>query len=249
MKLRNEDILDAIIEEINSGVEITQLIEKYPGITDEIKEYALLAKDIINIPKPELTEPAIEKLLTKIKRQAEISNDSKSFARQISAPIFWRRLVPVFSALILVLLAGWAGLLFSQQSIPGDFLYPVKIAAERIQYALTLQINDKAELHVKFAGNRTSELWKRFLEHNIFDPVLLAQMQKETAEAFQLKNNIAQDHTPALTSRIDDVNHQQIQVLTRIKPLAFPGDTAIINQAIDRCCELDKCVHNNNNNN
>ena len=61
-------------------------------------------------------------------------------------------------AALAVLLGGWTGMVgASFDSVPGDVLYPVKIANEKAQFSLAFSNERKAKLRVEFASNRLEE--------------------------------------------------------------------------------------------
>jgi hypothetical protein len=58
-----------------------------------------------------------------------------------------------------VLLGGWTGMVgASFDSIPGDVLYPVKIANEKAQLSLAFSGERKVKLHAEFASRRLDEV-------------------------------------------------------------------------------------------
>jgi hypothetical protein len=61
--------------------------------------------------------------------------------------------------LIMALLSGSVGTTYAAQSaLPGDTLYPVKIASEKAQSAVTINDVKETELHGKFAERRLKEI-------------------------------------------------------------------------------------------
>lgn len=63
-----------------------------------------------------------------------------------------------FSSLVLAL-GGWVvAVNAASGSVPGDALYPVKIATERVQLRLTTSSEQRAKLHIEFAGRRLEEV-------------------------------------------------------------------------------------------
>lgn len=62
------------------------------------------------------------------------------------------------SSLVLAL-GGWVvAVNAASGSVPGDALYPVKIATERVQLRLTTSSEQRAKLHIEFAGRRLEEV-------------------------------------------------------------------------------------------
>src|SRR5205823_4324010 len=71
----------------------------------------------------------------------------------------WVRAVPKLAAACLVVaLASGGTVATSADTVPGDVLYPAKIAVERVQLATTSDDVDRARLHVVFADHRLTEL-------------------------------------------------------------------------------------------
>jgi len=65
-----------------------------------------------------------------------------------------------FSISLLVLTSGIFTVSASQATIPGDTLYKLKLATEKVQKVLTTTEHKKAELEITFAGKRIDELEK-----------------------------------------------------------------------------------------
>jgi len=62
-------------------------------------------------------------------------------------------------ATLAVLFGGWTGMVgASFDSVPGDVLYPVKIANERAQLSLAFSGERKVKLHTEFASRRLDEV-------------------------------------------------------------------------------------------
>ncbi|MBU0646239.1 hypothetical protein KJ611_02030 [Patescibacteria group bacterium] len=62
-----------------------------------------------------------------------------------------------FVALVL-LMGGWTATVNASFSVPGDMLYPVKLATERVRLTMASTAQARAELHVEFAGRRLKEI-------------------------------------------------------------------------------------------
>src|SRR3989338_5645759 len=99
---------------------------------------------------------------------AEMSADYRT-------PSFSRRYFAVFSrsvpALVLIsalfLAASGAGITFaSQNALPGDALYPAKLAIEKIMVATAGNVEKKTELRLEYAGRRLSEVGKMVEQKN-----------------------------------------------------------------------------------
>ncbi|MFA6131756.1 MAG: DUF5667 domain-containing protein [Patescibacteria group bacterium] len=62
------------------------------------------------------------------------------------------------ASIFVLVVSGWVGAVnVSLASVPGDLLYPVKMATERTQLILTATSEQRARLHAEFAGRRLDE--------------------------------------------------------------------------------------------
>ena len=86
---------------------------------------------------------------------------------------------PAYAALAVVILLGAlsGGTVYaSQDALPGETLYHVKIATEKAQTALTQDTNDKAALHLAFAQRRVDEL-QAIINKGTVTPELVRETQ------------------------------------------------------------------------
>ena len=64
----------------------------------------------------------------------------------------------VVSAILIFLLAGGGTAMAAWSAAPGDILYPIKLASEKVTIVLSANEESKAELHMKYADRRLEEL-------------------------------------------------------------------------------------------
>ena len=68
------------------------------------------------------------------------------------------RPIAVGMSSIVIALGGWVvAVNAASSSVPGDTLYPVKIATEKVQLQLTTSSEQRVKLHMEFAGRRLDE--------------------------------------------------------------------------------------------
>jgi len=71
---------------------------------------------------------------------------------------FRRQVIATISIFGLVAGGSIASVSAADNSVPGDFLYPVKLAAEQTQLALTSDKSEKLKLKTEFVGRRVEEI-------------------------------------------------------------------------------------------
>lgn len=88
-------------------------------------------------------------------------NQRMSIAPYLLIILFLRKKMFIPLLLVAALLGTGAGTTYaSQNSLPGDVLYPIKIIAEKAQTALVFNNVKEAELYSKFASKRLEEIEK-----------------------------------------------------------------------------------------
>lgn len=108
-----------------------------------------------------------EILLTQIRSQSKSERDiKKSFDYYVEFlrlffPSRWvLRPVGIFILIATVVLGSNLATVRAAQSLPGDLLYPLKLASEMAQMTFTLSEEKKVELEIEFTGRRLDELKK-----------------------------------------------------------------------------------------
>ncbi len=127
-------------------------------------------KDLRSVkPKKDWVATQRELLLTQIKSQSASKHQSvfingwylfksalpTSFLRFAAKPVGAFVVLCVF-----VFSTGILGVNASRASLPGDFLYPVKLTSEKVKVGFTVAGEKQAELHVQFAEERVNEIEK-----------------------------------------------------------------------------------------
>ncbi len=161
MKKRKEfdNILDECLERILTRSEtIEQCLASYPEQAAELEpllQTALSTKETLAIkPRPEFRDRARYQLLAELREMEE--KRQRRFAFFSWQP---RWATAVIAVLILVLASG-STVAAASGSMPDEPLYPVKLATERVQLALTPSALGKAELYAKLADKRVAEIIK-----------------------------------------------------------------------------------------
>jgi hypothetical protein len=151
------NILDECLDRLIFGGETpNDCIRDYPEFADELRpllETALETSRVSDIEaRPEFRSKARTEL-NSVLREAE-ARRSKSFFR-----FGWQRSWATVTAIVLTLVLATGGTAAASiSSMPDDFLYPVKRAAEQVQLAFTFTSLGKAEANARMADTRVEEI-------------------------------------------------------------------------------------------
>jgi hypothetical protein len=172
-KTREQSVTECI-DAIRAGREtLDACIAAHPALADELRELTSVAISISPAPAVE-PDPLFRarsraELITALNATKQHSNGrwhlgALEIPRWLSHPAMSgaRLGLPVAAALTLAIAAGASGgtVFAAQGTVPGDTLYPVKIAAEQVQVSLATSDQARAETFLGLADRRLSEVQK-----------------------------------------------------------------------------------------
>ncbi|MBI4304229.1 MAG: hypothetical protein HY665_07850 [Chloroflexi bacterium] len=157
------NILNECLERLLiKGETAEQCLESYPDYAEELRpllQTTLAAKRASYIePRPEFKDRARYQFLAALReRETERKHH----------PIHWHpRWTTVVAMVLVLLLAGGGTVMAAGASLPDQPLYPVKLASEQMQLAVTPSPLSKAELYAKFADRRVREMTRMLNKNN-----------------------------------------------------------------------------------
>ena len=241
MKKKIEEILDILIEEIKKGKNVDACLEEYPESADELRPLLLLAVKIEEVPEPELDPAAFSRTMAKINSIEEekfIKNPFLALRTLILRPAVLKTvsLVLIFTFILSMTFS------FSADSLPGDFLYPVKCFCEKAQLAMTFGVERKARLHLKLADRKTEDFKLIFGKEEKINEELLSDMIDETSNALGYCKYLSSDKYFTLMLETKKCCENQLEVLHFIKPLVSDSDYPLVAEAIDKCSLHFSCA-------
>jgi hypothetical protein len=157
MRSRPEDLLQAALEAAARGQGLEQIVA---GLSPEeaagLRSLMAAASAAARLGRSEVTPDAARRSRSRLLRKAAMPT-----AVTIRPPL--RALLPRFSAAALVALAalalGLGGLNeAAATSLPGDALYPVKIAAADLRLRLEFEAGQRLRLEALYAGQRLEDV-------------------------------------------------------------------------------------------
>lgn len=241
MKKKIEEILDILIGEIKEGKSVDSCLKEYPEYADELRPLLLLAARIEESPKPEVDLVAFKRAMTKVnslEEQGKVKNSLFALRAHIFRPVVLRTasIVLVFTFILSMTFS------FSANSLPGDFLYPVRCFGEKAQLVMTFGDEGKAELHLKLADRKTEDFILSFNKKEKINKELLNAMFDETSNALRYCKFLSADKCSTLVSKAKDCCQSQLKVLKVIEPLVQGSDCSLVSEAIDKCSARCQCV-------
>jgi hypothetical protein len=151
-----EKILDECLERLIQGESVEECLARYPEQAAELEpllRVALMAKEASSVePRPELKAAARHRF------QSAVSDMGRQRQRRGFA-LRWRwRWAMAIAVVLLLFVAGGSTVAASNDSLPGDLLYPVKTRVEQVRMWFATTDTGKAKLHAQFANRRIEEI-------------------------------------------------------------------------------------------
>jgi len=149
-----DNILDDCLERLARGETLTHCLESYPEQAEQLEPLlrtARVASETLSIlPRPEFRARARYEFQSVLQ---EVTAKKK-----LSLFNLRTRLVTAVVAISVVLVSGGGTVVMASGSMPDTPLYPVKLASEEVQLALTPSDTDKAGVCVMQASRRVNEI-------------------------------------------------------------------------------------------
>ena len=214
MDKRTQKVMDKCHILINKGYSIDYCLDKFKDCRQEIKEYFAAAESLGTLkavrPEKKFSENSLDLIINRAEKQKRAAGVKPGHS---TTPV--RRLIlrPAMIFLIIFMLTvfSFSGtLLASQESVPGEALYPLKRSFEDFRLNIYPE-NLKDGLHLQFLNNRISEADMLLEEENIDDAILLEGLITEIDKQYQMckqYNCINSGNENILLDSIDSVKNR-----------------------------------------
>jgi len=174
MDRKIQGIIDKCHKLLEKGYSLDECLERFSSFDSEIRDYFSIAEEIKKLkelsPSKEFTQNSLESIIYR-------AGSRDASGETAPAPVSPKRLIlrpaMVFMAFIIISVFSFAGTLFaSQESIPGETLYPLKRSFEQFQLNIYPE-GLKGGLHLRLLGNRIEEAEILLSAENEADPSLI----------------------------------------------------------------------------
>ena len=121
-------------------------------------------------------------------------------------------------AILGLLMGGSAGTVYaSQDSLPNEMLYPVKIASEEIRMNFAGNAEAQLDLALEFAQNRSDEIDALLEEGEVIPEETMTRLQQNFAFALRVAGELEEGAKTKAVHRIRNMMQIQVQHLTNLE--------------------------------
>ena len=151
------DILESCLQELENGVEIENILSRFPDHKKELRPILNAALKAGNGTAPVPTQAAVIRGRARLMQKVAKLQQEKSAPRKHAIPLF-QRIAISFTVTATLLLSGTSLVGASSTALPGQNLYPVKRGWENIRLFFTFNEEDRNFLEMEFEGERLEEI-------------------------------------------------------------------------------------------
>lgn len=158
-----------------------------------------------------------------------------------------RKLSSAIAAILLLILFTFGGGVLvahaADGAVPGDALYPVDLAAEQVQLALTASLEQKAELRAQFAQERVQEIQTLLQEGKVDQiPAALQNLETQLAATAQLTAQMEQKGDTQAARRVAQMVAQSTAALQQVMQHAPAQAQGALQQALSQTAQAQERV-------
>jgi hypothetical protein len=229
--------LDKVLERLDTAEPLESILADYPSQRDELISLLAVVRELSSLHKvPPLLEPeaGLAAFLDEARVLAPEAASRRSrwhwldewlvALRSLSDSRMWATARAVtFLALLFVLVGGTLGL--SANSLPGDWLYPVKLVGEEARLSLTFSQSARAEYHLQRARNRAEEVQRLVRAGRPVDEQLLARLEGALESSLLAAASADQSETSRLLFAIEQASAEQVALLEVVQVVAANSRT------------------------
>jgi len=224
-----EEILDLCIERLRKGESLVTILADYPEHSEELKPHLSIAESLLKLPRSEPDASALHRTIFSMGAASVASKGGSYRPKRFSTIMAWAA-----SIILLISISGYTTVNIAQASLPGDFLYPFKLATERVRLALIRSPEGEAEMRITLSERRLREVVATAERGQVYEAVLSAMLD----EAQRALNNAEQLQTPVrdiMISRVKYLSGYQQDMLETLLPNVPVNEHKHFQGAIKQC--------------
>jgi hypothetical protein len=192
-------------------------------------------KGLMDIPKPAINPEAMDKTIAAV--QAIAAQKRSHVVRGFKSSFLNASLYTAASMLLGFIISGTL-FVSSAYSLPGSFLYPIKLISEKVVYSLHTTPDGKAELKIEFSQKRLDELTRIYKKKGLVDKQILAIFLKEAEASLKLSEALPQPQKQKLQHKIKLTHDAQMQCLSDMEKDASNADKAMLEACREHCRKM-----------
>jgi hypothetical protein len=243
-----EQVLEKCLEKAERTEDIEAVLGQYPQQADQLRpllETAVATRRHYGAtpePPPKKLAAGRTRLLAEAARLGKQTAATSIRRRSTVRRRFALKFATALLAAVLVLASVGTGVAWAaQDSLPGDTLYPAKLAVEDLRLSLASDPATEMKLALQFGEERVQELQALAENGQPIPESTVARMQNLFGYALQEASQAPPEEAPGLLEQITLRTRTQAQTLERLQAEG-EGDQVRLRQALQSCLQIHEAA-------
>ncbi len=237
MKRSPEELFDICLGMERRGEDWKTFLSAYPDCSREVEGLVTLAGEVREASAPaEAPAPGASAALLRMGWELAREGARREEAARERRGGWWQSAwLKAAVAGIVMLVLGASSVELSARTVPGNFLYPVKILTERVRFALTSNPEERVELRLTFSDRRLSEVVKTLKEGKGADRQLVSEMLDEARAALTDAEKLPEGKSSAYKAQVASLEQVQKARLHAVESMVPADQRPAVAETIGMC--------------
>jgi len=248
------ETLDVALQRLQAGESLTAILTDYPAQAEDLRPLLHSAASLesvrpIKFPAPQTLQNDRAAFITNIEHFQQQAVSQTPLIRLKEQVV---HLFPVFStnnkygkehrrmstlliktAIVFSLLFGTMGgtAVMAANSLPDSPVYPLKLAMEQTQLALTRDPAQQGELQLALAQKRSQEMLQMALQGDVPPEETGVRLQQHLQQTMQLAGELPEQNMLGLLTQVQQMTQTQTQQMSQAQAQASAPAQAVLGQA------------------
>ncbi|HLF27432.1 MAG TPA: DUF5667 domain-containing protein [Anaerolineae bacterium] len=224
-------VLDFCLDEIRAGrLTPDACLQQFPQLRGQLEPLLKVAAPFAHLPRPAMPSAARAALEQRLRARL-VDLPAPRPAPRPSRSSFPRWLPIAAAVSFAILIAGAGTVAAAANSLPGDFLYPVKRLSESVAVQLASEAN-QADLHLAWAQRRLTE-FETLSDRGVVNVTLLDEAVTESQQAILASDALGETQQTAALAQAEAFYTSAISIVSSVRERAPETALAGLDQALD----------------
>ncbi|NIO71067.1 MAG: hypothetical protein GTN71_19050 [Anaerolineae bacterium] len=228
-QLTNEQLLEHCLQEVARTGDIEAVLRRYPQYASQLRPLLEMAMTVgcyyATVPEPPSGLAAGRARLIATAAQQRARAQAITIRKERIQPkmklFLVTRLVSAILAVVIGTAAVGGGVVWAaSDSLPGDFIYPVKLTVENLRMDLARTPEAQVDLALQFAEERVAEIQAMVETGLPVSEQVTTRMEQHFQHALHQAAWAPENEMPGLLAQIAQRAQTQAQVLERVRAMA-----------------------------
>jgi len=231
-------VLDKALARLAAGEPLEAILADHPLQRDELIPLLAVARELSSlqtVPPPTNAEAGLAAFMDEARVLRAEPAPQRCYRRWLDDWLMLlnrllqspqtRPVLGAVTALVVLLVSTGGTMALAADSLPGDWLYPVKLAGEEVRLSLISDQSDRAQYHLVRAQTRAKEVQRLAEDDGSLDEVTLVRLNQSLEASLLAVASADRSDIPRLLVAIEEMAIEQAALLNTIEATVASAHT------------------------